>query len=167
MLIDLYRTFDEPLSHETLFRWHQSICKSRDDMRVKGGYHSHSEPMQVVSGAIYARKVHFEAPPPSRVSFEMDRFLDWFNDSQTLTPLIRAGIAHLYFVSIQPFEDGNGRISRALAKKPLAQSIHHPSIITLSGTIQKDRKEYYYALEQANKKNEITDWLIYFAQIIL
>ena len=103
---------------------------------------------------------------------EMEAFVAWFNETapsgrRTLPALTRAGIAHLYFVCIHPFEDGNGRIGRALAEKSLAQNLGQPSLIALAYTIERGRKAYYGALERNNKTNEITDWLIYFAQTIL
>jgi len=99
---------------------------------------------------------------------EMKSFLQWFNDNRdTMPPLTRASIAHLYFVCIHPFEDGNGRIGRAIAEKALAESLGHPTLIALSHTIEKNKKSYYDELERANKSNETTDWIIYFSKIIL
>jgi Fic family protein len=128
--------------------------------------------MQVVSGPIHKRTVHFEAPPSSRVPDEMKRFISWFTDTAPggktpLPPLTRSGIAHLYFVCIHPFEDGNGRIGRAIAEKSLAQNLGHPSLIALAYTIERKRKDYYASLERNNKENEITSWLKYFASTIL
>jgi len=141
-------------------------------MDVVGGYRTHSHPMQVVSGGIHNPKVHFEAPPSSKIKEETDAFVLWFNETapdgkRPLPVLTRAGIAHLHFVSIHPFEDGNGRIGRALAEKSLAQSLHQPSLIALAYTIERSRKAYYTALERNNKDIEITDWLTYFAETIL
>lgn len=128
--------------------------------------------MQVVSGPDYKRTVHFEAPPSARMQKEMTRFNTWFNDTlpngkHPLPALTRAGIAHLYFVCIHPFEDGNGRIGRALAEKSLAQNLNQPSLIALAYTIERKRKDYYAALERNNKEMEITAWLTYFANTIL
>lgn len=128
--------------------------------------------MQVVSGRLDEPKVHFEAPPFSRVPSEMADFLHWFNASapagnSRLSAVTRAGIAHLYFESIHPFEDGNGRIGRAIAEKALAQSLGQPTLIALSTTLLARRKSYYDALEVANKANEITRWLAWFAGIVL
>ena len=97
----------------------------------------------------------------------MDAFLKWFNESQSLPALTRFGIAHLYFVSVHPFEDGNGRIGRAIAEKAIAQNIGQPSLTALATQIEKGRNAYYDALEAANKQNEITDWLLYFGRVIL
>ena len=123
--------------------------------------------MQVVSGAIYSPKIHFEAPPSDQMQPQMDAFLKWFNQSQSLPALTRSGIAHLHFVSVHPFEDGNGRIGRAIAEKAIAQNIGQPSLTALVTQIEKGRHTYYDALEAANKQNKITDWLLYFGRVIL
>ena len=172
MMIDLYRHFADPLTHETLFDWHTRIMSGRTDLKDIGRYRTHQEPMQVVSGTIYKPKVHFEAPPSKAITREMTRFISWFNKtapggSLPLPALTRAGIAHLYFVCIHPFEDGNGRIARSLAEKTLAQSLGQPSLIALSRTIQQRKKAYYDALERNNKDNQIDDWLAYFSKTIL
>jgi Fic family protein len=141
-------------------------------IQVIGGYRTRADAMQVVSGPIHKRTVHFEAPPSSRVPDEMKQFITWFNDTASggktpLSPLTRAGIAHLYFVCVHPFEDGNGRIGRALAEKSLAQNLGQPSLIALAYAIERKRKEYYASLECNNKATEITSWLEYFANTVL
>jgi Fic family protein len=172
MMVDLYRRFAEPLSDEMLFAWHSMLVQGRRDLKDTGRYRTDEEPMQVVSGAVYAPKVHFEAPPSSAVPREMKAFVDWFNrttpaGSEPLPSLTRAGIAHLYFVSVHPFEDGNGRIARAIAEKALAQGLGQPTLVALAATILARRKAYYEALEAANKDNEITAWLCWFAATTL
>jgi Fic family protein len=172
MMVDLYRNFSLPLSHNMLFGWHSMIMNGRRDVELIGKYREHADPMQVVSGRFDAPLVHFEAPPSKRVPKEMKRFIDWFNatapDGKTPLPaLTRAGIAHLYFESIHPFEDGNGRIGRAIAEKVVAQATGKPAMIALSQTIYTYRKRYYDMLEQSNKQNNIDHWLAYFAQTIL
>jgi Fic family protein len=122
MMVDLYRTFSAPLSEEMIFGWHRMLMSGRRDITDIGRYRTTDEPMQVVSGAISAPKIHFRAPPSERVLCEMTRFLDWFKRSapggtEPLPALTRAGTTHLYFESIHPFEDGNGRIGRAVAQK--------------------------------------------------
>jgi Fic family protein len=171
-MVDLYRNFGDPLTHETMFAWHGMLMSGERRMRVVGGYRTHSDPMQVVSGGIHNPKVHFEAPPSSKMNDEMDAFVAWFNETapsgrRPLTALTRAGMAHMYFVSIHPFEDGNGRVGRALAEKSLAQNLGQPSLLALSYTIERSRKAYYAALERNSKDTEITDWLVYFAETIL
>ncbi len=172
MMVDLYKSFDTPLSHKTLFEWHGMLMNGRRDLRTIGAYRTHSDPMQVVSGAIHEPTVHFEAPPSSRMEAEMDAFIQFFEQSreggkQSLPALARAGMAHLYFVSIHPFEDGNGRIGRAIAEKSLAQSLGHPTLIALAYTIERNRETYYEKLERYNKDTEVTGWLTYFAETIL
>jgi Fic family protein len=172
MMVDLYRNFSKPLDDATLFAWHKMLLSGDRKISVIGGYRKHEDPMQIVAGPDYKRTVHFEAPPSSRMSEEMTRFNAWFNDTgpggkNPLLALTRAGIAHLYFVCIHPFEDGNGRIGRALAEKSLAQTLNQPSLIALAYTIERKRKDYYAALEHNNKELEITAWLTYFANTIL
>jgi Fic family protein len=168
MMVDLYRRYSESLSEEMLFGWHRMLVRGRDDLRDIGRYRTGDEPMQVVSGALHAPRVHFEGPPSSAMPREMKAFVNWFNrtapsGSERLSTLTRAGIAHLYFVSIHPFEDGNGRIGRAIAEKALSESLGQPTLIALAATILAKRKAYYDALEAANKNNEITAWLSWFA----
>jgi Fic family protein len=172
MMVDLYRSFAEPLSEETLFRWHRMVMSGSRNLRDVGRYRTGAEPMQVVSGSVHEPKVHFEAPPSSRVSSEMKRFITWFvqtapGGEETLPALTRAGMAHLYFESVHPFEDGNGRIGRAIAEKALAQSLGQPTLTALAATILARRKSYYEALEAANKGNEITSWLMWFAGVAI
>lgn len=172
VLTDLYHRFAEPLDEQTLFQWHRWLMQGRTDLKDMGAYRTHMDPMQVVSGAIYEPHVHFEAPPSAQVPEEMQRFCAWFNESASnganpLPALTRAGVAHLYFESIHPFEDGNGRIGRALAEKALAQWAGQPSLTALSLLINKHRSEYYTQLELANKELEIDDWLSWFADIVL
>lgn len=164
LMADLYRTYDENLSEAALHRWHEAICQGRRDLKAVGAYRRGAEPMQVVSGAVYAPKVHFEAPPFDRVHAEMKVFIDWFNGSAALPPLARAGLAHLHFVSIHPYEDGNGRMARALAVKALAQGANQPSLLTLASSIEQARKFYYAELVQANSRMDVTNWLVWFAE---
>ena len=172
MMVDLYQTFDEPLTDEKLFSWHRLVTNGRTDMQDIGCYRTHEEPMQVVSSYAHKVKVHFEAPPSHALNTQMSGFLEWFRNTSATGPnplpaLTRAGLAHLYFICIHPFEDGNGRIVRAISEKSLAQTFGKPTLIALAYTIQKHRKQYYDALERANKSNETTDWLVYFAQTVL
>lgn len=168
MMIDLYHHYAEPLSHKSLYKWHKMLMNGRRDIENIGQYRSHEDSMQIVSVADYKRKVHFEAPPSKIIPQEMEHFINWFNESEgKLSPLIRNSIAHLYFVSIHPFEDGNGRIGRALAEKILSQSLKHPSIIALSAEINKKKKAYYQALEAHSQDNQIDGWIDYFAHTLL
>jgi Fic family protein len=133
MMVDLYRRFAEPLSGQMLFDWHRMLVQGRRDLSDIGRYRRGKDPMEVVSGAIYAPKVHFQAPPSSAVPSEMKGFVKWFNHTAPngktpLPSLSRAGLAHLYFVSIHPFEDGNGRIARSISEKALAQGLGQPTL---------------------------------------
>lgn len=172
MMVDLYQNFAAPLTHETLFTWHRMITNGRMDIQRIGAYRNHPDPMQIVSGRLDVPKVHFEAPPSKVMKREMNQFIAWFNKTAPngkapLPALIRASIAHLYFVSIHPFEDGNGRISRALVEKSLAQTLRRPAVLALSVIIHKRRKAYYDTLEDSNKVNQIDPWLNYFSEVIL
>jgi Fic family protein len=171
MMVDLFRRFADPLDNATLFAWHRMVTSGRHDLRDLGRYRTHPEPMRVVSSSLHEPRVHFEAPPSARVPDEMAGFIDWFNATGpgigSLSAVTRAGIAHLYFESIHPFEDGNGRIGRAIAEKALAQGLGHPSLTALATTILARRRAYYDALAAANRQNEITNWLAWFASICL
>jgi Fic family protein len=172
MMAGLYEHFADPLDDATMFAWHSLLLSGNTANRTIGGYRTHDDPMQVVSGPIHKRKVHFEAPPSKTVPGEMRRFIVWFNDSRPqgsmpLPALARAGLAHLYLACIHPFEDGNGRLARAVSEKSLAQSLGHPSLIALAYTIERKRNDYYSALERNNKDMEVTDWLWYFARTVM
>ncbi|MBX7210406.1 MAG: Fic family protein [Verrucomicrobiaceae bacterium] len=172
MMVELYRKFDTPLSHELLFHWHEMLMNGRRDLIDIGRYRTDEHAMQVVSGRLDSPKVHFEAPPSKVVSKEMNHFIQWFSrtapDGDSPLPILtRAGVAHLYFVCIHPFEDGNGRIGRAIAEKTISEGLRQPTLISLSLTINRGRKAYYEMLEGSNKQNEITEWLVYFAKTIL
>ena len=128
--------------------------------------------MQVVSGPLHSPRIHFEAPPAAALPAMMAEFVDWFNGSgpaggDPLPALTRAGLAHLYFESIHPFEDGNGRIGRAISEKAMAQCLGEPTLVALAATILRRRKAYYRALAAASRGIEITPWLASFAQIAI
>lgn len=170
MTVDVHRRYAAPLQEATLCSWHTMLMRGRRHLEDIGRYRTHSGRMRVVSGPSHDPRVHFEAPPSARVTAEMSAFLEWFNrtapsGSDPLPALTRAGIAHLYFVGIHPFEDGNGRIARAIAEKALAQRLGRPSFAALASTILPRRRQYYEALERNNKHTEITDWLTWFAGI--
>jgi Fic family protein len=137
MMVDLDRSFSQPLSNETLFGWHRMVTSGRKDLADIGRFRTSSEPMQIVSGRIGAPKVYFEAPPSKRVPAEMKGFISWFNRAapngkDPLPAITCAGIAHLYFESIHPFEDGNGRIGRAIAEKAMTHSFGQPVLVSLA-----------------------------------
>jgi len=172
MMVSLYHSFQKPLTKKQICNWHQMLMSGRKDLQKIGAYRIHKDPMQVVSGRIDKPTVHFEAPPSSQLTTQMKQFISWFNETgpkggTPLSFLTRASIAHLYFVCIHPFEDGNGRIGRAIAEKALAQNLGQPTLIALAYSIEKNKKDYYAILEKSNKALEITPWLIYFSNTIL
>jgi len=172
MMINLYRNFEQPLTHQMLYGWHRMLVQGRNDLADIGCYRRHPEPMQIISGPLHRPNIHFEAPPSEIIAAEMDAFINWYNHTHPngktpLPALTRAGIAHLYFVSLHPFEDGNGRIARAITEKALSESLGRPVLIALSQTIAASRKRYYDSLERNNKHNRITDWMVYMAATIV
>lgn len=168
IMVDLYNNFAAPLTHDLLGTWHLNLMNARFDLNTVGAYRQHNEPMQIVSGNMNKPRVHYEAPPSKFIPEAMGEYLQWFNTvSHKLPALTRAGIAHLYFELIHPFEDGNGRIGRAIAEKVIFQNLKQPLFLALSRTIQKNKKQYYAALAQNNTSLDINDWLIYFSTMIL
>jgi len=171
MMVDVYHSYEEPLSHERLFAWHKMLMDGRRDLHDIGEYRTDTEPMQIVSNILHDVRVHYEAPPSEDVQSQMDQFITWFNDSRAdknMGALARAGIAHLYFESIHPMEDGNGRIGRALSEKALSQSLGRPTLISLSYTINAHKKDYYDALQRNSRGNlDVTEWLEYFSAMVL
>lgn len=172
MMVDAYSNYSTDLDEATLFRWHSMLMQGARGLETIGAYRTHAGAMQIVSGPIHRQTVHFEAPPSAEVPPNMAAFIDWFNNSSPsgdhpLPALTRAGIGHLYFESIHPFEDGNGRVGRTLAEKSLAQNIGHPSLLALSYTIERNRRAYYDQLERHQQTLSITEWLIFFANTVL
>jgi len=172
MMVNLYQTYDESLSDKTLFEWHRMLTNGRRDLTDIGRYRTHEDPMQVVSTRLDRQTVHYEAPPSSAMAKEMKAFVDWFNkmhmgDNKDLLALSKSGIAHYYFLAVHPFEDGNGRIARALSEKSISMALGRPALISLSQTIHLNKKAYYASLEAHNTKLDITDWLLYFGQTII
>lgn len=172
LMVDVRNTYADSLTKKKLFSWHKMLFMQSSRINADA-WRKHEAPMQIVSGAIGKEKIHFEAPPSSRVPDEMMRFIQWFNDTapggkkEIRKAPLRSGIAHLYFESIHPFEDGNGRIGRAIAEKALSQTIGRPVLLSLSMTIEADKRSYYNALEQAQKSNEITPWVNYFVAVTI
>lgn len=172
LMVDVRESFAEALSETMLFDWHRTVMEPYANIR-KGQWRSGSEPMRIVSEAIGKEVIHFEAPPSERVPEEMKRFIRWFNETGPAQPRailhapVRSAIAHVYFESIHPFEDGNGRIGRALSEKALSQGAGSPVLLSLSKAIEPARKEYYEALKAAQRSNEITAWVRYFVKTVL
>ena len=168
MMLDATQKFSAPLTTKRLFDWHASLFPTgRSGMtRIRAGAwrDDKSGPMQVVSGPMGKERVHYEAPAAKRVNGEMREFLAWFNGKETTDPVLKAGVAHLWFVTIHPFDDGNGRIARAIADMALARSENSPQrFYSMSGQIRVERKAYYDILEETQKGNlDITEWLEWF-----
>lgn len=169
LLYDVYETFDMPLTDRMLWDWHSMLFENQDQIADRGKYRTHAEPMQIVSRRYDTSKVFFEAPPSLKVPFEMKQFIDWFNATNVPggTILGRAALAHVYFESIHPFEDGNGRIGRVLIEKVLSQGVGSPILIAVSRVLEKRKKEYYSELEKCNRTLKIQDWIEFFANVIL
>lgn len=155
-----------------ILQWHQILMEGFPKINA-GEWRKGEEPMQIVSGALGKETVLYEAPPSNRVPHEMNKFLQWFlrdefevNDEVTKA-LLKTAIAHLYFESIHPFEDGNGRIGRVLADYTLSNTLQSPVLLSLSKIIEKNKKQYYDALMQAQSGLDITAWIQYFAEVIL
>jgi Fic family protein len=168
LMLDATQNYDEALTDQRLFGWHAALFPTgRSGMRkiTIGGWRTdETGPMQVVSGAAGREKVHFEAPAAKRLPAEMKGFLDWLNAEREKDPVIKAALAHLWFVTIHPFEDGNGRIARAIADLALARSEHSPQrFYSMSAQIRKERKAYYDILERTQRGTlDITNWLDWF-----
>jgi len=170
LMTDLYANYNQKVTKSKLCRWNQLILQGRYNIEDVGKYRTHEDPMQIVSGSMQYPIVHFEAPPSDRVEQEMAEFLRWLNkkeDSLAFYPLVKAGIAHLYFVCIHPFEDGNGRVARAISEQILFEHVDRPIYMSISERINSKRAEYYKQLERNNKDLDITEWLIYFSSLIL
>lgn len=168
MMLDAAQQFYEPLTKDRLFDWHAALFPTgRSGMNkiTVGGWRTlDAGPMQVVSGPIGKEMVHFEAPSADRLEKEMRTFLAWFEGSDDIDPVIKAGIAHLWFVTIHPFEDGNGRIARAISDTALARADGtQDRFYSLSSQIEAERKHYYDQLEKQQRATpNITDWLLWF-----
>lgn len=172
LMVAVRESFPEPLSLDMLRNWHTTLFAHSKNLIV-GNWRIGNEPMQVVSGPLGREQVHFEAPPSDRVSKEMERFVDWFNhfnsptDDTIASALLKSAIAHLYFESIHPFEDGNGRIGRAIAEKALAQGLNKPVLLSISNSLESDKNSYYQALKAAQGSLQITNWIKYFVMVII
>ena len=174
LMVAARETFCETLTQERLFQWHDSIMTDTYLRKrvVVGGYRD--DDMEIVSGPMGQEKVHFRAPPPERVPGEMDAFIDWFNRTRPnetniiLPGPVRAAVSHLYFETIHPFADGNGRIGRAIAEMALSQELASPALLSLSAVLHRRRNEYYEQLHRASHGDlNITTWVHWFVDVVL
>lgn len=164
MMMDAMQNFTKPLTEERLLNWHADLFPT-DHRIIAGAWRTDSQgPMQVVSGYYGRERVHFEAPPANQLTKEMHAFFAWFNTEQTLDPILKAAIAHLWFVTLHPFEDGNGRIARVISDLQLARAEGSSQrFYSMSAQIRRERKAYYTILEQTQKGSlDITHWLEWF-----
>ena len=168
MMLDATRNFAAPLTAERLSGWHAALFPTgRSGMsRITVGAWRTAEsgPMRVVSGPIGREKIHYEAPTAERLEGEMESFLRWFNAPSEIDPVLKAAIAHFWFVTIHPFEDGNGRVARAIADMALSRADNTTErFYSMSSGIEAERREYYIRLESAQRGNlDITEWLVWF-----
>ena len=172
LTLDATQNYDRHLTPERLFTWHRNLFPGgRSNMRnidVGCWRHDGQGPMQIVSGADGRERVHFEAPPADRIEREMEAFLGWFNSPPQRDGVLGAAIAHLWFITIHPFEDGNGRIARAITDMALARSEHTPQrCYSMSSQILRDRNEYYRILEETQSDGlDVSNWTLWFIQCL-
>lgn len=172
MMLDATRHSSQPLTADRLFGWHAALFPTgRSGLRriTVGAWRSaEAGAMQVISGPMGRERVHFEAPEAGRLPAEMDAFLEWFNAPPTMDPVIKAGVAHFRFVTIHPFEDGNGRIARAIADMALARADGQPErFYSMSAQIEAERHGYYEILETSQRNGlDITPWLRWFLECL-
>src|SRR5215467_1295555 len=168
MMLDATQNYPAPLSKERLFGWHAALFPTGHSGIQKilvGAWRDDAKgPMQVVSGPMGREAVHYEAPPASLLDVEMGKFIDWANREEGMDPVLKSAIAHLWFVTIHPFDDGNGRIARAIADWVLTRAENSPQrFYSMSAQIRRERDDYYNILEHTQKGSlDITDWLQWF-----
>lgn len=173
MMLDATRNYDKPLTKERLLGWHNALFPTGYSGMYKiitGNWRDDSTgPMQVVSGSIGKEEVHYQAPAAKTLDKQMEYFFRWINDKQQIDLVIKSALAHLWFVTLHPFEDGNGRIARAITDMILAQSDNQSTrFYSMSAQIRKERKQYYDILEQTQKGAlDVSDWLDWFLNCLL
>lgn len=172
MMLDATQNYDQPLNKDRLFDWHSALFPTKRSGMLRiivGDWRDDKNgPMQVVSGPHGREHVHYQAPEASLLPEEMSRFLKWFEVQETLDPVLKAALAHFWFVSIHPFDDGNGRIARAIADMVLARAENSPErFYSMSAEIRQQRKDYYDVLESTQKGDlDITSWMLWFLQCL-
>lgn len=168
MMLDATQHYDQPLTAQRLFDWHLALFPAGHNARSRlsiGAWRTDEYgPMQVVSGSLAEPRVHFEAPPAEKVPSEMEKFFEWINSPTAMDPVLRAAVAHFWFVTIHPFDDGNGRIARAIADLALARADgRRERFYSMSAQIEAERAEYYRQLERAQRGGvDITSWVVWF-----
>jgi Fic family protein len=168
IMTDVYLHFDKPLTNEIFFNWHSMLMNGRRDIETIGDYRTHEDAMQIVSGNLSVPRVFYEAPPSEKVHVEMKKLIEWCNKNfNEISIIALAGIAHLYFEIIHPFEDGNGRIGRALIEKLISQKMKKPALNSFAKVIEQNKRAYYDALQSCNNSLDITEWLQFFSKMLL
>lgn len=167
LMMDATQSYMQPLTEERLFNWHAALFPTGRSGAYKitvADWRQGGEPMQVISGAMGKEKVHYQAPGSDDIPLQMEMFLAWANDIQRIDPVLKAAMAHLWFITIHPFDDGNGRIARTITELFLARADEMPHrYYSMSAEIRKQRNAYYEALEKAQKGGlDITDWMEWF-----
>ena len=172
MMLDATQRYDLPLTKERLFGWHSALFPTgwskMFKITVADWRKDNKGSMQVVSGPLGREKVHFEAPAAERIDSEMEKFLDWIETEEEVDPVLKAAISHLWFVTIHPFEDGNGRITRAITEMILARSDKSVKrFYSMSAQIRAERKQYYEVLERTQKgDSDLTEWILWFLECL-
>lgn len=170
LLLHIRKFYFEKLSLTKLLNYHSMLFDGQH-VKFAGKWRTGVEPMRIISSRIGNETIHYEAPPSKRVPQEMKTFVNWYNTFNEkdvfLNALIKTAITHLYFESIHPFEDGNGRLGRALAEKCLIETLGKPMILSLSVVLEKNKNDYYNALKKAQQSMDLTDWIVYFSEVIL
>ena len=170
LMLEVRNNFQEKLTEKMIKKWH-AILFNNSKYIYAGSYRKGKEAMQIVSGVWGKEKVHYEAPPSAKVPQEMKNFVKWYNkfkpNGNIQKIIIKTAIAHLYFETIHPFEDGNGRVGRAIIEKCLSESLGKQIIMSVSQTIEKNRKKYYDELKKVQTTLEINSWLLYFSQLLI
>jgi len=174
LLMDVRKNWQSPLTHDLLGKWQSmAVPEQHYTSILRGAYRNDPSPMQIVSGPYGHEKVHYEAPPAAQVPDEMARFIDWYNLTspvsacQEIPGIARAGIAHLWFESIHPFDDGNGRVGRAIADHAFSQYLGYSTTACLATAIEGDKKSYYRQLEKASHGSlDVSGWLDYFSDTV-
>ncbi len=175
LLADVRKNWQTSLTHDLLGRWQSmALPEQRYTPILRGAYRNDPSPMQIVSGPYGRERIHYQAPPATQVPDEMARFLDWYNQTspsnrdKKIPGIARSGIAHLWFEVVHPFDDGNGRVGRAIADHALSQSLGYPTTACLATAIEGDKKTYYLQLENASRGSlDINTWLDYFADMVI
>ena len=172
LMIEVKKNYNQPLTLELILHWHKILMSHHNN--IKGGsLRNSSEPMQVISGRYGDIKVHYEAPPSKDLPQLMGQFFQWYRTFEDTTlgtigeAIILSALSHLYFETLHPFEDGNGRVGRAIADKVLAEKLESPLFISLSTSIENNKSAYYDEIKKAQRSLEVTDWLVYHIQVLI